>query len=87
MHRILLLPVVGKLIKQVQILKELDGHPNIVTLPVAQVERAMQSRHLPLWLSMFECRHGAFLSDEGTATNGGTRHGLSFFEANSTQLR
>mmetsp|Transcript_43033 Transcript_43033/g.88562 ORF Transcript_43033/g.88562 Transcript_43033/m.88562 type:complete len:360 (-) Transcript_43033:12-1091(-) len=34
--------------REVQILKELDGHPNIVTL------------------------HGAFLSDEGTATNGGS---------------
>ncbi|CAE7948475.1 ASK6 [Symbiodinium sp. KB8] len=38
--------------REVQILKELDGHPNIVTL------------------------HGAFLSDEGTATNGGTRLNL-----------
>ncbi|CAE7425624.1 ASK1 [Symbiodinium natans] len=40
--------------REVQILKELDGHPNIVTL------------------------HGAFLSDEGTSSNGqsGTRLNL-----------
>ena len=48
MHRILFGRMLSKLIKQVQILKELDGHPNIVTLPLAQADWAVQSSFLPL---------------------------------------